>query len=102
MLRGDPGAGKSSLLGYLRDQLQDWRVLSASGVESETDLAYSGLHQLLRPLIDQHLDRLPVPQRDALATALGLASGAPPTRSSSGSRPSRCWPTPPSSSPWCV
>ena len=56
----------------------DWRVLSASGVESETDLAYSGLHQLLTPLIDQHLDRLPVPQRDALATALGVASGSPP------------------------
>ena len=52
----------------------DWRVLSASGVESETDLAYSGLHQLLTPLIDKHLDRLPIPQRDALATALGVAT----------------------------
>ena len=47
-------------------------------MESETDLAYSGLHQLLTPLIDKHLDRLPVPQRDALATALGVAPGSPP------------------------
>ena len=78
VLRGDPGAGKSALLGYLRDQLADWCVLSASGVESETDLAYSGLHQLLTPLIDQHVDRLPAPQRDALATALGVAAGSPP------------------------
>ena len=50
-------------------------------MESETELAYSGLHQLCAPLLDGHLDRLPVPQRDALATALGMASaGAPPDR----------------------
>jgi DNA-binding CsgD family transcriptional regulator len=78
VLRGDPGAGKSALLEYLRDALADWHVLSASGVESETDLAYSGLHQLLAPLIDKHLGRLPDPQRDALATTLGVASGSPP------------------------
>ncbi len=78
VLRGEPGAGKSALLAYLRDQLEGWRVLSASGVESETNLAYSGLHQLLTPLIDNHLDRLHAPQRDALTTALGLASGSPP------------------------
>ena len=78
VLRGDPGAGKSALLHFFRDQVEDWRLLSASGVESETDLAYSGLHQLLTPLIDKHLDRLPIPQRDAVATALGLAPGSPP------------------------
>ena len=50
-------------------------------MESETELAYSGLHQLCAPLLDGHLDRLPVPQRDALATALGMTSaGAPPDR----------------------
>jgi len=27
-----------------------------------------------------HLDRIPVPQRDALRTALGLAAGPPPDR----------------------
>ena len=84
VLRGDPGAGKSALLDYLQDQLQDWRVLSASGVESETELAYSGLHQLCAPLLEQHLDRLPAPQRDALATAFGLAS-----RSAAGPVPRR-------------
>ncbi|MCW2761675.1 MAG: LuxR family transcriptional regulator fused with ATPase domain [Marmoricola sp.] len=78
VLRGDPGAGKSVLLHYLRDQLEGWRVLSTSGVESETGLAYSGLHQLCAPLLEQHLDRLPLPQREALATALGLAPGSPP------------------------
>ena len=34
-------------------------VASAVGVESEMDLAYSGLHQLCAPLLD-HLDELPV------------------------------------------
>ena len=42
------------------------------------ELAYSGLHQLCAPMLD-HLDRLPVPQRDALATVFGLSSG-PATR----------------------
>ena len=69
--RGDPGSGKSALLRYLQGELTDWRALVASGVESETELAYSGLHQLCAPLLDGHLDRLPDPQRDALATALG-------------------------------
>ena len=45
-----------------------------SGVESEMELAYSGLHQLCAPMLD-HLDRLPVPQRDALATVFGLSAG---------------------------
>ena len=81
VLRGDPGAGKSALLRYMQNQLTDWRALVASGVESETELAYSGLHQLCAPLLDRHLDRLPTPQRRALATALGLAStGASPDR----------------------
>ena len=81
VLRGEPGAGKTTLLRYLQGELKDWRSLVASGVESETELAYSGLHQLCAPLLDAHLDRLPVPQRDALAIALGMTSaGAPPDR----------------------
>ncbi len=41
------------------------------------ELAYSGLHQLCVPLLD-HLDELPVPQRDALATVFGLSPGSAP------------------------
>src|SRR3954447_16312369 len=81
VLRGEPGAGKSALLRYLQGELSDWLALVASGVESETELAYSGLHQLCGPLLDGHLDRLPVPQREALGTAFGMTSaGAPPDR----------------------
>jgi hypothetical protein len=78
--------GKSALLGYLSGRIAGgaargggWRVASAVGVESEMELAYSGLHQLCVPLLD-HLDELPVPQRDALATVFGLSGGPPPDR----------------------
>jgi DNA-binding CsgD family transcriptional regulator len=41
------------------------------------ELAYSGLHQLCAPMLDR-LDRLPAPQREALATVFGLSSGGAP------------------------
>ena len=71
--------GKSALLGYLSDQVTGWRVARAVGVESEMELAYAGLHQLCAPMLD-HLERLPVPQRDALATVYGLSTGPAPDR----------------------
>ena len=76
VLRGEAGVGKSALLAYLSGRVAGWRVASAVGVESEMDLAYSGLHQLCAPLLD-HLDELPVPQRDALATVFGRSRPAP-------------------------
>jgi DNA-binding CsgD family transcriptional regulator len=86
VLRGDAGVGKSALLGYLSDRVAGegtgkggWGVVSAAGVESEMELAYSGLHQLCAPLLD-HLDELPPPQRDSLATVFGLSAGPAPDR----------------------
>src|SRR5580704_1331588 len=79
VLRGDAGAGKSALLGYLSGQMAGWRVVSAVGVESEMELAFSGLHRLCAPLLD-HLDDLPPPQHDALATVFGLSAGPAPDR----------------------
>ena len=40
---------------------------------------YAGVHQLCAPVLDLR-DRLPGPQRDALATAFGLSAGPPPDR----------------------
>jgi DNA-binding CsgD family transcriptional regulator len=77
VLRGDAGVGKSALLGYLSDRVADWHVAKAEGVESELELAYSGLHQLCAPMLDR-VDRLPAPQRAAIATVFGLSDGAPP------------------------
>jgi DNA-binding CsgD family transcriptional regulator len=71
--------GKSALLGYLSDRVDGWQVARAVGVESEMELAYAGLHQLCAPMLE-HLDRLPVPQRNALATVFGLSEGPVPDR----------------------
>ena len=79
VLRGEAGVGKSALLGYLSGRVADWQVARAAGVESEMELAYAGLHQLCAPLLDR-LDRLPVPQRDALATVFGRRAGTAPDR----------------------
>lgn len=79
VLRGDPGVGKSALLARAVDVADGMRILRATGVESEAELEYSGLLELVRP-IDRLLTRLPVPQSDALQVALGLGDGAPPDR----------------------
>jgi DNA-binding CsgD family transcriptional regulator len=77
VLRGDAGVGKSALLAYLEERTASWRVTSAMGVESEMELAYSGLHQVCMPLLE-HLEKLPAPQHDALATVFGVRSGSAP------------------------
>jgi DNA-binding CsgD family transcriptional regulator len=79
VLRGDAGVGKSALLDHLSGRVADWHVASAVGIESEMELAYSGLHQLCAPILDR-LDRLPAPQGDALATVFGLSERSPPDR----------------------
>jgi DNA-binding CsgD family transcriptional regulator/tetratricopeptide (TPR) repeat protein len=43
------------------------------------ELAFAGLHQLCAPFLDR-IERLPAPQGDALRTAFGLRTGAPPDR----------------------
>ncbi|TDD64904.1 helix-turn-helix transcriptional regulator [Jiangella aurantiaca] len=79
VVRGEAGIGKSALLEYLVDQAGGSRVIRASGVESEMELPFAGLHQLCGRMLDLG-DRLPRPQRDALAVAFGLESGGPPDR----------------------
>jgi DNA-binding CsgD family transcriptional regulator len=79
VVRGEAGVGKSELLSYLSERIAGWRLARAVGVESEMELAYSGLHQLLAPMLDQ-LDQLPAAQRDALATVFGRSGGPPPDR----------------------
>jgi DNA-binding CsgD family transcriptional regulator len=74
VLRGEAGIGKSALLEDARDRAADMHVLSARGVESESELPFAALHQLLRPALT-HADRLPAPQAAALHSALGLGDG---------------------------
>jgi DNA-binding CsgD family transcriptional regulator len=69
------------LLDYLSGQASGsgCRVARATGVQSEMELAFAGLHQLCAPMLTR-AGRLPVPQRDALRTAFGLSAGPPPDR----------------------
>src|ERR1700727_975131 len=79
VLRGEPGVGKTVLLGYLPGHASGCLVARAAGVQSEMELAFAGLHQLCAPLLD-HAEALPVPQREALRTAFGLSAGPVPDR----------------------
>jgi len=79
VVRGDAGVGKTALLDYVLGHAAGCRVVRSSGVESEMELPFAGLHQLCAPFLD-HLEHLPGPQREALATAFGLRPGAPPDR----------------------
>jgi DNA-binding CsgD family transcriptional regulator len=77
VLRGEPGIGKSELLEHVRERAAGCRVARASGVQSEMELAFAGLHQLCAPILGW-MERIPVPQRDALGTVLGLSAGDAP------------------------
>ena len=53
------------------------RVLAAAGRESEQDLAFAGLHQLLRPVLDR-VNGLPARQAQALRGAFALSEDPVP------------------------
>lgn len=71
VIRGEPGIGKTSLLDAAAERAADFTVLRARGVESEAELPFSGLLELLQPIV-RYVDRLPGPQADALRSALAL------------------------------
>jgi DNA-binding CsgD family transcriptional regulator len=79
VVRGDPGVGKTALLDYLARRASGCQVAHASGVQSEMELAFAGLHQLCAPMLSR-AEHLPTPQREALRTAFGQAAGPPPDR----------------------
>src|SRR5687768_4921125 len=79
VLHGEAGIGKSALVEHLVESAFGCRIARAVGVESQMELAFAGVHQLCAPMMT-HLDRLPGPQRDALAVAFGLSSGSAPDR----------------------
>jgi DNA-binding CsgD family transcriptional regulator len=79
VVSGEPGVGKTALLEFAVGVASGFRVMRAVGVESEMELAFAVLQQLCAPVMDR-LDRLPAPQQEALAVALGLRAGDPPDR----------------------
>lgn len=73
-LVGEPGIGKTALLEYAAQQAQGMRVLRARGVESEAQIPFASLLELLRPALAQ-LGQIPEPQAAALEGALALRPG---------------------------
>ena len=79
LVTGDAGMGKTVLLADAagRARLAGMRVLSVTGRESESKLAFAGLHQLLRPVLSSAAG-LPGRQAQALLGALGLSADPGP------------------------
>jgi hypothetical protein len=76
---GDPGIGKSALLAAAQGAARaaGFRVLTAIGVESEAQLPFAGLHQILRPVLRAASELRPV-HSTALRAAFGLEQGPTP------------------------
>jgi DNA-binding CsgD family transcriptional regulator len=82
LVLGEAGVGKSALLSAMAEygRAAGLQVLAATGVESEAQLPFAGLHQLLRPVLGS-LAQLPEVQRHAIGAALGAEPAvAPPER----------------------
>ncbi|MEA2440932.1 MAG: hypothetical protein QOH76_2356 [Thermoleophilaceae bacterium] len=79
VLRGEPGIGKSRLLAKAEALARECNiaVLRTTGVQSEARVAFSGLHQLLRPVRGHAAGLLPT-QRAVLNAAFGLGDDAVP------------------------
>ena len=75
---GEPGIGKTALLGYASSQRGALGLLHASGVEVESHLPYAGLLDVLGPSLDL-LPEISESGRHALESALGLSVGSSPT-----------------------
>jgi DNA-binding CsgD family transcriptional regulator len=81
LVRGEPGVGKTALLGAAGELAFDagTRVIRAAGVQYEADVAFSTLNQALLPL-HAELGQLGGAPREALNVALGFGAGPPPDR----------------------
>jgi DNA-binding CsgD family transcriptional regulator len=79
LLRGEPGIGKTALLDAVVAQATDMQILHARGVESEAELAFAGLAELLGPVIELR-EQIPTLQAASLAGALGVGDVVPYAR----------------------
>ncbi len=74
-LIGEPGIGKTTLLDWTAVAGAGTAVLRAVGRESEADLPFVAIADLLRPL-QERITLLPGPQAEALGSALALTAPA--------------------------
>ncbi len=76
---GPPGIGKTALLGYAAQRADRMTLLRARGIESEAQIPFASLLELLRPALPL-LDQLATPQAAALEQAFALRPGRPQDR----------------------
>ena len=76
---GDPGIGKTALLDEIVATAAGFTVLRARPLQTESELPFAGLSDLLRPLLPL-LDRIPEPQAAVLSGALALGPPTPGDR----------------------
>ncbi|MBV9735686.1 MAG: AAA family ATPase [Acidisphaera sp.] len=74
-LVGEPGIGKTALLDYAASRAEGMQLLRARGVESEAQIPFGSLLELIRPALVL-LDKIPQPQAVALEGALALRPGS--------------------------
>jgi ATP/maltotriose-dependent transcriptional regulator MalT len=79
LVHGEPGVGKTRLLEHAVAGAVDFQVLRARPLEAESELAFAGLSELLRPVLHL-LGRIPAPQEAALSGALALGPSVPGDR----------------------
>jgi DNA-binding CsgD family transcriptional regulator len=74
LLAGEAGIGKTTLwrTGIELALERGYRALACLPTASETAFSFAGLSDLLSPVVDEVLPRLPAPQRAALGAALAL------------------------------
>jgi DNA-binding NarL/FixJ family response regulator len=73
-LVGEPGIGKTVLLDYACGQAAGMRLLRARGIESEAQIPFGSLLELIRPALPL-LGKIPEPQAAAMESALALRPG---------------------------
>src|SRR5262245_30395727 len=71
VIRGEAGIGKSTLLAFARERATRAELIDTSGVETDVELAFSRLVDVLRPALPS-LDALTTRQAEALRAALGI------------------------------
>jgi len=78
VVRGEVGIGKSALLAEAA-AADGFTILRARGIETESEIAFSGLHDLLAPIV-AGLSELPPRQAAAVESALSTGAGPPRER----------------------
>ena len=78
VIRGEVGIGKSALLAEAA-AADGFTILRVHGIETESEIAFSGLHDLLAPIVGA-ISELPPRQAEAVESALSIGAGPPSER----------------------